>query len=258
MRGRSHHRRASSFFTSSPAGGFLPTDVAGLSLWLRSDLGVSTVAGDVDQWSDQSGNGNHFVQTTALNRPPYNAANSAYNSQPTLDFTANNHFLSCPTHFLDSLASVGAWWIVAHRIAGGNPTTDLKNLLTMLDDSAGGGGAGGGWRSTVADGQMVWGANTQFIIKAWTNPATPQRYFNKRNGSVASATEFGVPGTSGTRTLTVYNAEAAGVPTYLGAIGGGTGARWNGSIAEVILYEQAVSAPNETAILNYLAARYAL
>lgn len=237
---------------------FSPDAVPGLSLWLRSDLGITEVSGAVATWEDQSGNGNHFTQDTALNRPVYTASTPAYNNQPTLDFTANNHFMSCPTHFLDSLAAVGGFWIVAHRIAGGNPTTDLKNLLTMLDDSAGGGGSGGGWRSTVADGQMVWGANTQFIIKAWTNPATPQRYFNKRNGSVASATEFGVPGTLGTRTLTVYNAEAAGVPTYLGAIGGGTGARWNGSIAEVILYEQAVSAPNETALLAYLAARYGL
>lgn len=243
-----------------PLPAFTPDVIPGLALWLRADLGVSTVAGAVDQWSDQSGNANHFVQTTALNRPTYAVSTPAYNSQPTVDFaSANDQFLSCPTHFLDALASVGAWWIVAHRIAGGNPLTDLKNLLTMLDDSAGGGGSGGGWRSTVADAQMVWGANTQFIIKAWTNPATPQIFLNKRNGSAASATEFGVVGTTGTRTLTVYNAEAAGVPTYLGAVGpAGTGGRWNGSIAEVILVEQAVSAAHEAALLAYLTARYAL
>lgn len=237
---------------------FSPSQLSGLSLWLRSDLGVSTVAGAVDVWADQSGNGNHFTQSTALNRPPYTAVNAVYNNHPTLDFTGNQHFMSCPTHFLDSLAAVGAWWIVAHRTIGGHPTNDLKNLLTLLDDSAGGGGTGGGWRSTVADAQMVWGANTQFIIKAWTNPGTPQRFTNTRNGSVSNGTIFGAVGTTGTRTLTVYNAEAAGVPTYLGAVGGGTGARWEGSIAEVILCEQAVSGVDEAAVLAYLAARYGL
>lgn len=42
-----------------------------LKLWLNADLGITTVSGMVSQWNDQSGNGAHFQQTTAANRPLY-------------------------------------------------------------------------------------------------------------------------------------------------------------------------------------------
>jgi len=38
---------------------FAPTDLTGLSAWLRSDVGVVTIGANVTQWQDFSGNNNH-------------------------------------------------------------------------------------------------------------------------------------------------------------------------------------------------------
>jgi hypothetical protein len=57
--------------TTGPQG---PTGPAGppvLRLWYKSDTGVTTDgSGNVSQWNDQSGNGNHLVQATVTSRPP--------------------------------------------------------------------------------------------------------------------------------------------------------------------------------------------
>ena len=42
---------------------FSPTDLTGLSLWLKADAGVSEVDGDITAWADQSGNGNNATAT---------------------------------------------------------------------------------------------------------------------------------------------------------------------------------------------------
>ncbi len=49
---------------------FLPTDLSGCVLWLRSDLGVSVSAGSVTAWADQSGNAANAAQGTST--PTYN------------------------------------------------------------------------------------------------------------------------------------------------------------------------------------------
>jgi hypothetical protein len=70
----------------------VPTDIAGLRLWLKSDTGVYSDAGvtlatngqGVQEWHDQSGNGNHATQSTPGNRPVL--VTSAINSLPAIDF----------------------------------------------------------------------------------------------------------------------------------------------------------------------------
>jgi hypothetical protein len=49
-----------------------PRDIDGLTVWLQSDRGVVLDAsGNVSEWRDQSGRGNHAVQAAAGNRPTY-------------------------------------------------------------------------------------------------------------------------------------------------------------------------------------------
>lgn len=53
------------------AGGFSPTDLPTLALWLDStdSSTITEIAGGVDQWNDKSSNGNNFSAPTASNRP---------------------------------------------------------------------------------------------------------------------------------------------------------------------------------------------
>jgi len=67
-----------------------PAQISNNILWLRSDAGVTTVTGNkVSQWSDQSGQNNHLIQNTDVNRPVLTAnvvgSHSAIYHNPTAD-----------------------------------------------------------------------------------------------------------------------------------------------------------------------------
>ncbi len=73
---------------------FSPTDIAGLQLWLRADVGVfqdaalttpATADSDpIGGWADQSGNSRHVTQSTASKRPTLKLAQQ--NGKPSLQF----------------------------------------------------------------------------------------------------------------------------------------------------------------------------
>ena len=55
------------FAIRSGAPSTIPT--AGLQLWLRADAGVDTLNGTVNRWHDQSGNGNDAIQASGSRQP---------------------------------------------------------------------------------------------------------------------------------------------------------------------------------------------
>jgi len=67
-------------------------------VWLKADMGVKTdfLGGSevVSKWIDQSGNGNHFEQTIAANKPLYKYEDTD-NGYPYLEFDGSNDFLNC-------------------------------------------------------------------------------------------------------------------------------------------------------------------
>jgi hypothetical protein len=66
----------------------LPTISSGtLRLWLKADAGVITNgSGQVSQWQDQSGNGNHANQSTGSKQPAISYP-AALNGKPVINFT---------------------------------------------------------------------------------------------------------------------------------------------------------------------------
>ena len=83
------------------AGGITdPTDITGLELWLDAEQGVYKDAGTtlaannetVQQWNDQSGNGNHVSQATAGERPTLKT--SGINSKYSVEFSASDRLFS--------------------------------------------------------------------------------------------------------------------------------------------------------------------
>jgi hypothetical protein len=73
-----------------------PSQIFGSNLWYRADAGVyhdagTTLAIDgqtVQQWNDQSGNGNNLSQASAGSRPQFLVA--GYNSKPTVQFSGTD------------------------------------------------------------------------------------------------------------------------------------------------------------------------
>ena len=67
-------------------------------VWLKADMGVKTefFGGNevVNKWIDQSGNGNHFEQTTSTYKPLFKYE-EGQNGYPYLDFDGTNGFMKC-------------------------------------------------------------------------------------------------------------------------------------------------------------------
>lgn len=73
---------------------FIPTDIAGCVLWLRSDLGITKNGSNlVSLWEDQSGVGNHFSQDTPDKKPTY--YDNQIDGYPDLFFDGIDDYLRC-------------------------------------------------------------------------------------------------------------------------------------------------------------------
>ena len=74
----------------SDANAFDPKDITGLQLWLRADNAIDTFVadGDVTAWSDESGNDNDCtVPSTAARRPHYKE--NVFGTKPAILFTGS-------------------------------------------------------------------------------------------------------------------------------------------------------------------------
>jgi hypothetical protein len=72
---------------------FSPSMLTGLVLWLDASKGITVAAGaKLDQWTDQSGQGNSARQTTAASMPTYNT--NVVHALPAVTFDGTVTFLS--------------------------------------------------------------------------------------------------------------------------------------------------------------------
>ena len=77
---------------------FEPTDIAGCKLWLEADAGITLNGSAVSGWADQSGNGNNANQSTVLYQPLFVAdGGSAINNQPIIRFDGTDDWLQGTT-----------------------------------------------------------------------------------------------------------------------------------------------------------------
>jgi len=100
---------------------FAPTDISGLSLWLKGDAGITLSGSDVTAWADQSGNGNDATARTG------NATlvSGVINGKPVLRFdgTANlitNNFFA--HNYNTPITIIAVSKASASTVFGGNPT----------------------------------------------------------------------------------------------------------------------------------------
>jgi len=82
-----------------------PSNVSGLKLWLRADAGVPTGWGDY--WADQSGQGNHAVQSVGVALP--RLVSNVVNGLPVLRFDGANDWVAF-TNRLTTIRTV--FWVI--------------------------------------------------------------------------------------------------------------------------------------------------
>ncbi|NJM93410.1 MAG: LamG domain-containing protein [Cytophagales bacterium] len=222
-------------------------------LWLRADAGITEAAGIVSAWADQSGNSLNASQATVGLRPTYTSANANLNNQPSINFGptgTNKHLVVADNNLLDNSAEMS--FFIVMRMADASSTYGLLNKRTDTDANQ----AyriytnGTNFNTDINDGADATGsvaANTSYLISAvYDHSLTGDRNLLYLNSTFADGA---------TVTTTLDNKAS---PLYIGTFDVSSGETRNfpGDIAEIILYNQALTAPQRLIVDNYLSQKY--
>lgn len=229
----------------------------GLQLWLKADAGITTNSdGAVTRWADQSGNANDALQPDASKAPALESA--SLNGIPTLRFPGS-------TKFLD--------------VASSSSLSGLADDVTILvlvkyDD------LNGGYRCGVSKTQ----GNGPAPFDWWNNQSADsgRTHFWLGNGNASQNTGFISTAAPQTGIYNVMGFKWGGgtVEQYLNDVSNGTfsysmvpadtgsplriGSRGDlvtqlkGNMAEVLIYQPALSPSDVTAVIGYLRSKYNL
>jgi hypothetical protein len=229
---------------------FSPTDLSGLSLWLKADAGVTTSGSNVTAWADQSGNGNNA--TTIEGLEPTLVSNTL-NSKPVLRFNGTGKKM-----FLSSSIGGTAYTIVI--VCKNNDNVNGSMFLWSTDENF------GKYIASITSESYNASARNKFILSeldaggggeesviAWSSTAVNNNYFIGtaiQNGGGKAYSN----GSGGTDSLGTFGAE-----NNFDLIGGyGFGYELDGDVAEIISYNRAVTTPERQQVEAYLNTKYAI
>ena len=207
---------------------FAPSDLSGLTVWLRGDLGVTTVSSNVSVWADQSGNGNHFRQSNATLRPAYNS--NPLNGQATLTFASANNLL-CDNYLLDPKPRCFVAVFVEGTVSGTEAIYSGDAALYAPLSS------GANIYNTTETATLV--GSTAYAYIANSGATTMDQWLN---GTEQAA-------------ITSYTNSNRGA-TRIGCDAGGAAQFWHGDLAEFMIYNRTLTATEITKVRNYVTARY--
>lgn len=231
--------KGSGCIPQSSAAAFSPTDISGLKGWYKADALSYNDGDSVTTWTDSSGNGYDLTQTTSA-KPKFKT--NIINGKPVVRFiesqgydiyNGTNPSISQPYTML----VVGTHNVTGSNLAitdGGDGITRSHCIYVV-----------GNYPYMFA-GSVQQGVNTfsDDVFYTWMcnfNGASSALY---RNGADQSLS--GNPGASGLTGLTLGSNVRAGGGSY-----------WGGDIAEVLIYDSTLSAPNRALVDSYLQTKYA-
>lgn len=213
------------------SGAFAPTDIAGLLGWYRGSSLSALADGDpVGQWNDEGGANNHLLQATALKKPLYRATGGP-GGKPAVDFDATDDilFASCtiawPTTVflvLNQTTWTGGKIIFAGSTASG--TMDLRQNATTPNVR----------QQASANGAAVTGP----ALGAW---GLVTAVYNGASSTMALNGGSNVASNPGTGTPIGIRLGTADV-----------------TIAELLVYNSALSSTDQASVKAYLNTKYGL
>ena len=256
---------------------FLPSNITGLQLWLDASdastlydatTGGSLVAADggVARWEDKSGNARHATQGTSANRPARKTA--IQGGLDVLRFDGSNDRLDISSAILGAGASpVSIIAVVSMTSLSGFPvlveigtnprpgvadTSGYAFLPGLMADNSGMyfANVGGNNERFTANGTIStanWYALSVVALGSAFSSSNPTFF---KNG-VSQASTQGA-GTS-TPDITGSNVTRIGCSFV-----GGAGNFVSGDIAEILIYDSALSDTDRAAVENYLLAKWAI
>ncbi len=226
---------------------------ANLQLWLKADAGVTKDASDnVTGWADQSGQNNHAAQPNAARAPKL--IENVLNGKPVLRFEGGTKYLDVPsspsvsfvgdltTFFVVKLTDMSGYRAVWSKVLGNKPRpTDYY----FLPDS------------NVP--RLYRGNSTQWL-SADGAAAVPSGQFAVIGFSIAdtAVAHFFNNQVNGRGTISLSNpAEDSGLPLRIGSRDDLV-TQLKGDLAELLLYDAALSEADRGTVIEYLRAKYGL
>ena len=236
---------------------FSPTDLSGLSLWLKADAGVTLSGSNVTAWADQSGNGNN-ASANSGQEPTF--VSSFSNGKPAIEFDGLAQIMQiADANSLDFLATSS--FIVIKYLGQGTG----NNIVYFKNSNAGDpeGQAMYGLVAYNGDGYASFSLNvdvggwsdytTQIDISngvpkilSMTYDDTDQNVYS--NGSFSDTFSIGgdIATSTGLFQIGGYN-QSFNSEEY-----------FYGRIAEVIMYNRAVTGTERQQVETYLNTKYAI
>lgn len=233
-----------------------------LVYWLRGDLGVIEASGTVTNWADQSGNGNDANSTIG----PQLITSADMNSQEALLFDGNDEM----TIANDDRINTGGAYVGTERtmFVAFNTEADVTTTQYIYEE----GGATNGLGVFINNNNIyvtIYNDGGTERITSFTPIDANEAYvlsFNWNNGNLSALLNnvpFSNQTTSATPPVTL---NTHGADITIGRAGGttidqngsslGGGQEFNGEIAELIYYDDALIEADEVEINNYLGDRY--
>lgn len=240
-----------------------PNEISGLQLWLKAD--AITGLADLDpvtQWDDSSGLANHATQASGLIQPVYRT--NIVNGLPVVRFDGAGDRLGLTTAGFKAITNNAAGISVFSYVDLTAVANTSRQILGISDGVVGntprlkfgqratgtGVWAISGRRLDADTQQNLLGSATQTgfqPITAIIDWANSNADLYRDVASEVSTTAWFVDGnTSATDALNCH----------VGAKDDGTGETWLGDIAELFVYNRAVSSNEQTQLENYLLLKY--
>lgn len=206
---------------------------SGLITWLMANEGITLASGNVSIWNDRSGQNNHATQSNSSNRPGYSS--SAINDLPAVTFNGSSQFLALPSGY--STFTSGASIFVVLRpnsVSAGARVIDLGNGATSDNVNI---------QEPTSTGASMYVFNGSTPSSVTASSAITLGKFQLleaiHNGSTtATILTNALQGAQSTSMNSITNTPRSS--NFLGQ-GSAGGNYFNGDIAEVLVYNRAVT-----------------
>jgi hypothetical protein len=230
---------------------FVPPDSANLEVWLNAGAGVTASGGNVSAWADQSGNGNNALQGTGADQPLFVSGSSTFGGQPSLSFNGTSDFMQAPLP-VNAAGGLTVFVVASHDSANTNRAT--------VGGSQGNYGGASQWflmESTASSNLAEINRDSATHTSVTSGPldTSDHVYTLTYDGGAETLTQT-IDGSSASSQALFANMSLTTLD--LGALVhfGSPFDYGNVNIAEVLVYDTALSSTDASTVQTYLSDKY--